>query len=86
MSARIQSSDGVWISASRRLFSDPCWVTPRHLPDELGEQASILGRESLALGHLDIAWQVSCHFNNVRRIRRATVSYQALGRTSIARL
>src|SRR5713101_1274690 len=77
MSARIQSSDRVWISASRRLSSDPCWVTPWHLPDELGEQASILGRESLALGHLDIAWQVSCHFNNVRRIRRATVAYQA---------
>ena len=58
----------------------------RRLPDELGEQASILGRDSLALGHLDIARQVSCYFNNVRRIRRAAVSYHALGRASIARL
>src|SRR6266545_7405416 len=35
MSARIQSSERVRVSASRRLSSDPCWVTPWHLPDEL---------------------------------------------------
>jgi hypothetical protein len=48
--------------------------------------ASILGRESLALGHLDVAWQVSCRFNNVRRIGRATVSCQAPRARRIARL
>jgi hypothetical protein len=67
MSARIQSSDRVWISASQRLSSDPRWVTPSHLPDELGEQASILGRESLALGHLDIAPLYPIDFANERR-------------------
>jgi len=77
-------SDRVWVSASRRLPADPCWVTPWHLPDELGEQASILGRESL--GHLDIAWQVSCHFNIFAGSAGLPSPIRPLGRASIARL